>query len=159
MKQEKVVISIRVEREVKERLQEWAKAEYRSLGSYMESIVAREVARRESGVVTLESLESLLLSLLEKYEAKNKKVSRARNPKELELFDGLSESSWLAWLEHRRVLGAPLSYGEGERTVDQLKGWDTEGYNVNAIIDDCIKAISRKLYLPRAALYSVNGKR
>lgn len=155
----KVVVSVRMDSEVRDQFQEWAKGDRRSLGNYLESLFMQECERRKNGDVTLSSLDVKLDRLLAFHTIKEKSKSKEKkSPFDIELFDGLDREVWHRWVKHRIKMGSPMSYGEAELTVNRLSDLDQSGLNVEVLIDESIRSVWRQIVVPKEAMKEIQPR-
>lgn len=152
------VVTLRLEEQVVEGLRAMGESDGRSLANLIELWWRRERDRRLHGEVTLDDVLDRLERIQDALAVKKKSGVGRKSPLEVALFEGLNMDAWKSWVEHRRQLGCPMSYGEAEKVVAQLAEWDEQGWAVEKIIEHCIHEISRKLYLPHTFIRSVKGK-
>lgn len=130
---DKVVISFKVDQELRDAIRKFAENENRAVSNFIESILLREKARLEGYTVTLESLDDKLDRLLDEQKEimettkvvakkktnadKNKEKNQKELQKifELELPESLSLEVWEQWVIYQRRKGNYL-------TVDLAKG-------------------------------------
>ena len=156
----KSIVSVRIDDEVKEQWRALADKHGRSFGGYIEQVI-RLMSDREllNDVSALDVIADRLVTIsnrLEEITLHNKRSAKVKTEKksllDIELFDGLPYEAWERWVTHRRsTMSAPMAYGEAVAIVEKLKGFDSEGINVEALIDNAISELWRQIYLPREA--------
>ena len=152
----KVVVSVRMEEEVRDQFQEWAKEDRRSLGNYLESLFMHECERRKNGDVTLGSLDvklDRLLAMSDRVKVKPVKKVVDGNGKRLtaydmEFDDFLDEVSWRKWVDHLHKSEVHLNHYQGKGQYERFRELDDIGINCESLIIELIKRTAKSIYIP-----------
>lgn len=157
MEEGKVVMSFRVDRELREEIHRYAKSEHRTAANWVEAVLLRELQQRSGHVVTLESVDHKIELMLEEFRGIKKDVSivkkkatkqekKANNGEDelqkvldLELPDTLSYEMWKDWnlylIEKR---GNRLTVKLATAMLERWKEADDNGWDLDELVQEAM---------------------
>lgn len=160
MDEGKVVMSFRVDRELREAIHRYAKSEHRTAANWVEAVLLRELQQRSGHVVTLESVDHKIELMLEEFRGIKKDVTvvkkkatkqekKANNEDDelqkvldLELPDTLSYEMWKDWVIYlREKRKNKLTVKLATEILERWKEADENGWDLDELVQ---LAIQRK---------------
>ena len=145
----KVVVSVRMDAEVRDSLKCFADHDRRTLGSYIESLLIGEQDRRVRGDLSLQDVMNDLGLILEKLDnPKAKKVIKEKSsPMDCELPEDLDESSWKNWIQHLHRCDVHLNQYRAQKHADKFAQY-SEDYDVNMLVERLIDDGAMSVFIP-----------
>lgn len=149
----KVSMTVRIDEDVKALLQELAERDGRSMAGYLEWIIQREYEVWQNGVVSLESIDKKLESILNLISESKKRSVKPREKKEtaVDAWEDVgvcTKESWIAWINHLRLSGKPINYYLAKKHFETLQLISEEDWNCDQLIKEIIEKGHASFYIP-----------
>jgi hypothetical protein len=152
-----VVVSVRMPSALRDFAREQAKAERRTVSSWIASLVgmAYDTARGEREATMREvmgKLELIHALLVVKGGKVSKPEAKDHGPSPYDIDTGeiVTKETWHSWLNHLRGMGTRLNHYSAMKHFEQLRElYDSpEQWNCDELVKELIKHAARSIYLP-----------
>ncbi len=157
----KVVVSVRMDAEVRDSLKSFADQERRTLGSFIESLLMDEQERRSGGSVSLYDVMSRLEVILDKVDSqKKRKPKNELSPiHDVSLPEGFNPEIWESWIVHKRKMGVPMNHYHAQLEADKLAKLESEErWDIELLIKELIESCAKSIYVPTQWRYETKEK-